>query len=288
VIYFPNAKINLGLKVLGRRDDGYHEVKSLFLPAGWCDVLEVHVVENGVSGKLDFSSEGLSIEGDEKNNLVIKAYEVLSANFRLPEIKATLLKVIPTQAGLGGGSSDGSFMLKAINQLCSLGLSNDELRTYAAQLGSDCPFFIDNTPAMIEGRGEILSAPDFELDLEDFEVLIVHPGVGVSTAEAFKLLDQVRETTDFNSLCDFNKLSSTRLSEYHTIVENDFEIPVSQQNIEILNAIEFVKSAGTNYTQMSGSGSAVFGLFEKGKCDGLKLKSQAEDLGYTAHFGALL
>ena len=143
-------------------------------------------------------------------------------------------------------------------------------------------------PAMIEGRGEILSTLDFELERQDIEILIVHPGVGVKTSEAFQLLNKVRETGYFNSACDYNKLSSTPLSEYHTIVKNDFEIPVSQENIEILKAIEFVKSAGAKYTQMSGSGSAVFGLFEKGKCNGLKLKSQTEDLGYTAHFGALL
>jgi 4-diphosphocytidyl-2-C-methyl-D-erythritol kinase len=286
LIYFPNAKINLGLKVLGRREDGFHEVRSLFLPVGWCDVLEVHVFEKGTPGKMTFSSDGLEIKGKEENNLVVKAHALLSADYKLPEIKACLLKVIPTEAGLGGGSSDASFMLKALNEVCDLELTSTQLKFYAAMLGSDCPFFIDNKPTLIEGRGEILSTPEFSLGLDDVEVLIVHPGVGMNTAKAFGLLDISTETSDAS--CNYKHLISTPLDELKDILINDFEKPVNEHCPEVGKVLEFLKFSGASYTQMTGSGTAVFGLYEKGKCDGLKLKSQAEDLGYTAHFGALL
>jgi 4-diphosphocytidyl-2-C-methyl-D-erythritol kinase len=288
VIYFPNAKINLGLEVLGRREDGYHELRSLFLPVGWSDVLEVHVIEKGTAGKLDFSSEGLDIKGGTSNNLIVIAHELLSADFKLPEIKARLLKVIPTEAGLGGGSSDGAYMIRAINELCCLGLTDGGLKTYAAKLGSDCPFFIDNEPTLIEGRGEILSTPEFELGLEDVDVFIVYPGVGVKTSDAFTLLGRSADYPVHSEKGNYSKLASTALDKLSEIIANDFETPVSAHYQGVKKTIEFVRSLGADYTQMTGSGSAVFGLFEKGLHNGHELKRRAETLGYTAYFGALL
>ena len=193
MIYFPPAKINLGLKILGKREDGFHEIQSLFLPINWCDVLEVIVVENGEWGKLNFTCSGIEIPEDNSSNTVVRAHKLLSKNFNLPEIDAQLLKIIPIGAGLGGGSSDGSFMLKAINELCKLGVSNKELKSLASELGSDCPFFIDNIPSIVSGRGEIIDPLPFsieELNINKLSILLIHPGIHVNTGVAFTLLNQ--------------------------------------------------------------------------------------------------
>ena len=255
MIYFSNAKINLGLKIVGRRDDGYHELKSLFVPIGWSDVLEVHVIEDGKTGIIDLTIEGVEIEGDLASNLVVKAYEMLSEDFKLPKMEATLLKRIPTGAGLGGGSSNGSFMLKAINELCQLGLSYDSLKEYAGRLGSDCTFFIRNITSEVEGRGEILKDAQENLEaLRDKKIIVIHPGVGVSSADAFKLLSESGNIGEYEF--DYSDLST---------LTNDFEGPISEKVPEIKKVIEFLKSLGGAYTQMTGSGSAVFSLFESQK-----------------------
>ena len=275
MIYFPNAKINLGLRISGRRVDGFHEIKSLFLPVGWCDELEVVVNSEGEKGKLNFSMQGLNVEGDFKSNLVVRAHALLKRDFELPEISASLLKNIPSGAGLGGGSSDGSFMLKAINEQCGLKLGKIELGKYAAELGSDCPFFIINDPSRVSGRGEEIEVLEVGDNLKNLDILIVHPGVKVSTEEAFGLIILNESQLDFNYE-DLNTLS------------NDFQKSISQKFPEVKEAIDFIESKGAHYTQMTGSGSAVFGLFEKGKAEDLKLVEQAEKKGWSAYFGALL
>ena len=258
MIYFSNAKINLGLKIVRRRDDGYHELRSLFLPIGWSDVLEVHVIEDGMTGVIDLTIEGVEIKGDLTSNLVVKAYEMLSEDFKLPKMKVTLLKRIPIGAGLGGGSSNGSFMLKAINELCKLGLCDDSLIEYAGRLGSDCPFFIRNITSEVEGRGEILNDAQKKLEtLRGKKIIVIHPGVGVSTADAFKLLSESGNIGE----CEFD------YSDFSTFT-NDFEGPISEKVPEIKEVIEFLKSLGGVYTQMTGSGSAVFSLFECPKIQG--------------------
>ena len=284
MIYFPNAKINLGLQVIGKRDDGFHELKSLFIPVGWCDVLEVHTVEDGVNGKLTLTLEGIKIDGDLDSNLVVKAHEILGAKFELPEIKATLLKNIPTGAGLGGGSSDGAFMLKAINDLCAINISDDQLEELAAELGSDCPFFIKNKPALVTGRGEILNEPDFNLGHEGTSILIVHPGVGVNTKESFSLLN--KHKTESRELA-YNKLSSTPLNRLQSLIFNSFEEPIKSKVSAINEVAEFIDELGADYIQMSGSGSAVFGLFSKNPGEN-KWLEKAEKLGWKAYLGAFL
>tara|TARA_B000000532_G_scaffold134815_1_gene108156 strand:- start:823 stop:1677 length:855 start_codon:yes stop_codon:yes gene_type:complete len=284
VIYFPNAKINLGLQVIGKRDDGFHELKSLFIPVGWCDVLEVHTVEDGVNGKLTLTLEGIKIDGDLDSNLVVKAHEIMAGKFELPEIKATLLKNIPTGAGLGGGSSDGAFMLKAINDLCAINISDDKLEEFAAELGSDCPFFIKNRPALVTGRGEILNEPDFNLGHKETSILIVYPGVGINTKESFSLFN--KNNTESRDLA-YNKLSKTPLNELKLLIFNSFEEPVKSKVSAINEVTEFITELGADYVQMSGSGSAVFGLFSKnpGKT---KWVGEAEKRGWKAYLGAFL
>ena len=258
MIYFSNAKINLGLKIVGCRDDGYHELKSLFIPIGWSDVLEVHVIEDGKTGVIDLTIEGIEVEGDLASNLVVKAYEMLREDFELPKMEVTLLKRIPTGAGLGGGSSNASFMLKAINELCRLGLEYDRLEEYACRLGSDCPFFIRNIASEVEGRGEILKDAQKNLEaLRNKKIIVIHPGVGVSTADAFKLLSESGNIGE----CEFD------YSDFSTFT-NDFEGPISEKVPEIKEVIEFLKSLGGAYTQMTGSGSAVFSLFDSTKLQG--------------------
>ncbi len=252
MIYFSNAKINLGLKIIGRRDDGYHQLKSLFVPIGWSDVIEVHVIEDGKPGVLNLTIKGVEIEGELASNLIVKAYKMLREDFELPKMEVTLLKRIPTGSGLGGGSSNGSFMLKAINELCRLGLGEDRLEEYAGRLGSDCPFFIRNIISEVEGRGDILKNPQKNLDaLKEMKIIVIHPGVGVSTSDAFKILGESRSFWQ----CEFD------YSSFNTLT-NDFEEPVSEKVPEIKEVIEFLKSLNGAYTQMTGSGSAVFSLFK--------------------------
>ena len=275
MIYFPNAKINLGLSISGLRADGFHEINSLFLPVGWCDELEVVVKREGVEGKLNFEMKGREVEGDMNSNLVVRAHALLKRDFRLPEISATLVKKIPSGAGLGGGSSDGSFMLRAINEQCGLKIENGVLEKYATELGSDCPFFIRNLPSRVSGRGEIIEEYKIGVELRNMEVLIVHPVVNVSTAEAFEALELESESPEM----DF--------SDFETI-SNDFQKPISQKFPEISEVINFIETNNAHFTQMTGSGSAVFGLFKKGETEGLKLVEQAEQKGWSAYFGALL
>ena len=289
MIYFPPAKINLGLKILGKREDGFHEIQSIFLPTNWCDVLEVVVVENGELGKLNFTCSGIEISDDNSSNTVVRAHKLLSENFSLPEIDARLLKIIPTGAGLGGGSSDGSFMLKATNELCKLGISNEELKSLASKLGSDCPFFIDNIPCLVSGRGEIIAPLPFsieDLKINKLSILLIHPGVHVNTGLAFTLLNQERN----NKKLQFPKLPLLPLKQWKEVLHNDFQIPVVSKHPEILNAINIIEDSDAEYVQMTGSGSSVFGLYKTGNYDKDVLKTalkKADKLGFTTYFGAL-
>ena len=289
MIYFPPAKINLGLKILGKRDDGFHEIQSLFLPINWCDVLEVIVVENGEWGKLNFTCSGIKIPEDNSTNTVVRAHKLLSKNFNLPEIDAQLLKIIPTGAGLGGGSSDGSFMLKAINKLCKLGISNKELKSLASELGSDCPFFIDNIPSLVTGRGEIIDPLPFSIEnikINELNILLIHPGVHVNTEVAFTLLNKELS----NKKLQFLKLPSLPLNQWKEVLHNDFQIPVVSKHAEISNAINIIEDSNAEYVQMTGSGSSVFGLYQTENHDDDFINTaikNAKKLGFTTYFGAL-
>jgi 4-diphosphocytidyl-2-C-methyl-D-erythritol kinase len=289
VIYFPPAKINLGLKILGKREDGFHGIQSIFLPTYLCDVLEVVVVENGELGKLNFTCSGIDISDNNSSNTVVRAHKLLSENYNLPEIDARLLKIIPTGAGLGGGSSDGSFMLKATNELCELGISNEELKSLASQLGSDCPFFIDNRPCLVSGRGEIIDPLPFsieDLKINKLSILIIHPGVHVNTGLAFTLLNQELN----NKKLPFLKLPLLPLKQWKEVLHNDFQIPITNKHPEISNAINIIEESKAEYVQMTGSGSSVFGLYRTGDHNKDLLKKaikKADKLGFTSYFGAL-
>jgi 4-diphosphocytidyl-2-C-methyl-D-erythritol kinase len=257
MVLFPPAKLNLGLHVLGKRDDGYHALESIFLPLGWTDILEVLKDDSVASGELRTVWTGLDIPGDSDNNLVVKAHRLLAAKHNLPGLSAHLHKVLPMGAGLGGGSADGTYMLRAINDVCGLGLSREELMTLAAELGSDCPFFVDSRPALVTGRGEHVAPLSFELPLDGLWVVVANPGIHISTSEAFGGLTPRDRTTDWAAL------ASEPASAWSDRIHNDFEAGACARHPEVAALIDALRHAGAAYVQMTGSGSTVFGVFEE-------------------------
>ncbi len=251
MITFPNAKINLGLQITEKLPNGYHAINTCFYPIPVCDVLEF--VE---SKKTNFSSSGIDIPGDSKSNLVLKAYQLLKKDFNLPNIDTHLLKHIPIGAGLGGGSADAAFMLKALNDHFQLFLDDSFLETYAEQLGSDCPFFISNQPAYATGTGTELEP--FELDLTGLWMVLVNPGIHVSTAEAYAGVTPKEASTDIREI-----LQSKDFGRWKSELINDFEASIFPNAPEIENIKNRCYELGAVYASMSGSGSSVFGIFEE-------------------------
>ena len=256
-IVFPIAKINLGLNVVERREDGYHNLETVFFPVPLKDALEIHEMNWKFPSipDCDIKVSNIDIEGSEQNNLVVKAYKLLKQDFpRLPRQHVHLYKNIPTQAGLGGGSSDCAAMLKLLNDKYELGLSEKQLFGYAVRLGADCPFFIMGQPAYAEGIGERLTPID--LDLKNYWVLIVKPNIAVSTKEAFSLITPQRP--EHNCL---DIIKNQPVSEWRHELKNDFEQSVFALYPEIGDIKQHIYDMGAEYAAMSGSGSAVFGLF---------------------------
>jgi 4-diphosphocytidyl-2-C-methyl-D-erythritol kinase len=251
MILFPNAKINIGLNILRRRSDGYHEIESLFFPVGLKDALEF--VENG-SNKVNLSFSGIPIDVAPENNIVLKAYRLLAFDFLLPGIDIHLHKVIPYGAGLGGGSSDAAFLLKALNEYFELKLSIEKLKHYALLLGADCSFFIENKPSLATGIGEILQ--NMEINLTGYHLLLVKPPIGVNTKDAYA---NITPAIPQYSLIDaLNK----KPEEWLGLIKNDFEPTVFKAFPEIEAIKRTLLDNGAVYASMSGSGSSVFGLFK--------------------------
>ncbi len=255
MLFFPPAKLNLGLHVLGKQSDGFHNLESVFLPTQWTDVLEVRLTE-GALGSLEFTTSGLDIPGTTEGNLVVRAHAMLAESHALPGLHVHLHKVIPMGAGLGGGSADGTYALMAMNDVCGLGLSGEDLAPWAASLGSDCPFFLHSKPALVSGRGEVIAPLEFGLPLDGWWLVIHHPGIHVCTAEAFGALTPAHRHTDWA------KLSTTEVGRWSDLIRNDFEPGITAVHPEVQHALNQMKASGAHYAQMTGSGSAVFGLFE--------------------------
>lgn len=251
MIAFANAKINLGLYVTERRADGFHNLESIFLPVSLSDVVEV--VRND-GDDIVFSAQGRPIDGDVESNLCVKAYRLLHRDFSLSGIEATMLKHVPIGAGLGGGSSDGAHMLKLLNQLFDLKLSTQQLQHYAAQLGSDCPFFIENTSCFVHGRGEQLDPIAFSL--ADTHVVIIHPGIHVGTADAYRGIQPAPASFDLRCIHELPR------EHWQGAVTNDFEKVVFGIHPEIAAIKSALLEQGAWYCSMSGSGSAVFAFFQ--------------------------
>jgi 4-diphosphocytidyl-2-C-methyl-D-erythritol kinase len=251
---YSNSKINLGLFITGKRADGFHNLESIFYPVQWNDGLEIEVDPTQIK-KVELIEYNGHATLNQAENLCVKAYCLLDANFDLPPVKIHLYKTIPTGAGLGGGSSNASFTLKTLNSQFSLNLSVQQLSEYAMQLGSDCPFFIHNKPAYVTGRGENIQP--IELDLSNYYIAIIHPGIHVTTANAFKNIQPKKIDVDLPL-----KITTHPVNEWQNFLVNDFEKSVFEKHAEIKVLKENMYNHGAHYASMSGSGSAVYGIFD--------------------------
>ncbi len=254
MVVFPRAKINIGLRIIEKRTDGFHSIQTVFYPFGLADALE-YVIEERETGNDRLIETGIPSGCKPKDNIVIKALKRIREIHNVPFLKIHLHKTIPPGAGLGGGSADATCLIRSLNRYFELGLSQASLKEIAASLGSDCPFFIDNVPSYGEGRGEILTPVD---SLPDFyHIVVLKPEYEVSTADAYK---NCTSWYDGRNLIDSYR-TDTRL--WKDTIFNDFEKSLFARYPEIADLKESLYSIGAVYSSMSGSGSAVFGLFEK-------------------------
>jgi 4-diphosphocytidyl-2-C-methyl-D-erythritol kinase len=250
MISFPNAKINIGLNITEKRPDGYHNLETIFYPIELCDALEfVESEEN------KFAYSGFNIDGETDNNLIIKAYRLLKKEFNLPKINIHLHKAIPMGAGLGGGSADAAFMLKMLNEEFKLGLSSEELQQKASLLGADCAFFVENKPTLAKGIGNIFEPT--EVNLEGYHIVLVKPDVHVSTAEAYGGCKPQRWTTPLETAI------KRPIAEWKNCIFNDFEKTVFVAHPELAEIKKMLYDKGAIYAAMSGSGSTIYGIFDK-------------------------
>jgi 4-diphosphocytidyl-2-C-methyl-D-erythritol kinase len=294
LIVFPNCKINLGLHVVRKREDGYHDLETIFYPLPLRDVLEIvnrqsaignprqvgagwQLANTDTSQQLDKPKEqyepvaihmsGLPVQGKSDDNLCIKAYNLLKKDHpQLNAIDLYLHKVIPMGAGLGGGSADGAFTLQLLNDKFQLGLATEKMLDLALQLGSDCPFFIINKPCYATGRGELLQ--HIPLDLSAYSFLVVHPGVHINTGWAFSQLTPAPSTQPLKEIIQ------QPVSNWRSILKNDFEAPVCKQHPQLQAIKEKLYEAGALYASMTGSGSCFFGIFHKDQLPAIQWPAQ--------------
>lgn len=252
MILFPNAKINLGLYVTEKRSDGYHNIESVFYPIPWKDILEI----NETATALKFTSSGLPIPGDSSGNLCVKAYHLLAQHIELPPVHIHLHKIIPMGAGLGGGSADAAFVLKHLSSEYAPEWNDEKVAALAAQLGADCAFFIYNQPMIATGKGEILSP--VSLDLKNWHIVVVHPGIHVSTPLAYSWVKPAPMKFDL-----LKQLTTTTPEQWRDVIDNDFEHGVFTHHPEVDAIKKQLYTMGAAYASMSGSGSAVYGLFQQ-------------------------
>jgi 4-diphosphocytidyl-2-C-methyl-D-erythritol kinase len=255
LIVFPNCKINLGLHILQKRSDGFHDLETVFFPIAIQDAIEI-IQHTNPSTDIEFSSSGLQVQGNLSDNICVKAYHLLKKDFSdLPAIKMHLHKTIPMGAGLGGGSADGAFTLTLLNRKFNLGLNDEQLINYALQLGSDCPFFIKNSPCFATGRGEKLE--NITLDLSPFKFVIVKPQIHINTGWAFS---QINPSAKRESL---KEIINQPIEEWKNNLKNDFEEAVFEHHPAIKECKVALYNNGAIYASMTGSGSTVFGIFKK-------------------------
>lgn len=258
MIVFPIAKINLGLNVVEKRPDGYHNLQTVFYPVPIKDALEVQRMDEGFPSDVDCDLKvtNIAIEGDEQKNLVVKAYKLLKQDFpTLPRIHTHLWKGIPTQAGMGGGSSDCAYMIRLLNDLFSLKMSDEQMIRYAARLGADCAFFIKSEPCYAEGIGELMHP--IGLNLSEWYIGVVRPDIPVPTKEAFS-----RIHPHYPQVCPKDAVMQP-VETWRETLTNDFEESVFALHPEIGAVKEQLYKMGATYAAMSGSGSALFGLFKE-------------------------
>ncbi len=253
MVTFPNAKLNIGLNITEKRADGFHNLETIFYPVPLSDILEF--VENENSKSVNFVNSGIQIDGNPETNLCVKAYHLIKQDFDIPFIDIQLHKTIPFGAGLGGGSADAAFMLKALNEHFKLNLTVEALKNYASKLGSDCAFFIDNKPAFGSGKGDILEP--IPLNLKGLYIAIVQPSVISNTKEAYSGIKPQKPLYSLKTLIE------RPIGEWKDLIKNDFETSIFSKYPQIELIKNKLYDQGAIYASMSGSGSSVFGFFHE-------------------------
>ena len=252
MVFFPNAKINLGLHIVSKREDGYHNIETVFVPVGWCDVLEVNrSAKDGVA----FTQTGIKVFGDSGTNLCVKAYHLMASLHEIGPVQMHLHKIIPIGAGLGGGSSDAAFTLLALNTIFEVGLAEKTLQEYASRLGSDCAFFIRNTPLLATQKGDQFKPID--VNLKGFFAVIVKPKTSIRTVDAYRDVIPLKPEQSLSAVI---KLQANR---WKGRLNNDFENSVFKKHPSVGKIKDKLYAQGAVYASLSGSGSAVYGIFEK-------------------------
>jgi 4-diphosphocytidyl-2-C-methyl-D-erythritol kinase len=255
MIVFPNCKINLGLHVVSKRNDGFHDIETVFYPINWCDCLEV--IENKTSNEpFLYSQSGIPIEGSLEHNLLYKAWKIIASQKKLPNIQVHLHKNIPMGAGLGGGSSDAASFINLLNSKFELGYSESERTELASLLGSDCAFFIQNKPVFAQGKGNEFS--EMSINLKQYYVLVIYPNIHSNTKEAYEGLVPQKPQHELTST-----VTLAKIKEWKNSLVNDFEKSIFNKHPQIKLLKESLYNTGAIYSGMSGSGSAIFGVFEK-------------------------
>ena len=265
MVTFPNAKINLGLDVVSKRPDGYHNLETVFYPIPLEDVLEITTVKDANAPDFTFTMHNAVFDGDNNDNLVVKAYKILAADHKLPKVEMALYKNIPTGAGLGGGSADAAFALKMLNEIAGLALSDDILEEYAAQIGADCAFFIRNTPAYATGIGNILTPTT--CNISGYTLVLVKPEIHISTKQAYSLVRPAAPETPLT------EIAKQPVEQWKGLMKNDFEKSVFAAHPSMERIKEQLYEIGAVYASMSGSGSSFFGIFKEEQ-DIEKIKAQ--------------
>ncbi len=256
MILFPNAKINIGLNIVAKRPDGYHNIESVMLPTGWCDSLEIIPAKTNIT---TFSIYGRSVNCPTEKNLVMRAYRIMQREFDLAPVNIYLYKNIPDGAGLGGGSADAAFTIKGLNDLFNLGLSNEQMASIASTIGADCPFFIYNRPMLATGIGTDLRTIDINLSGK-YILIAKAPNTQVSTTDAYAMVTPRK--ADYQLV---DSLINLPVDRWMGIIKNDFEESVFTRQPLVGELKQRMLDYGAQYAAMSGSGSAIFGIFENDK-----------------------
>lgn len=273
MIDFPCAKINLGLNITEKRADGYHNLETVFFPIPICDALEIKTMDERFPSNVacDLKVTGNNVCCNENDNLIVKAYNIIAADFDIPRVHAHLYKNIPSEAGLGGGSSDAAYMIRLLDQRFRINIGNAEMEKYAARLGADCPFFITAEPSYAEGIGEILSPVNItDNNLEGYSLVVVKPQIAVSTKEAFSNI------TPRKPLMCCREIVAQPIETWKDALCNDFEESVFGIYPQLNDIKNRIYTLGAAYAQMSGSGSSLFGIF-KNDVDEQPIKNEFAD-----------
>lgn len=252
MLCFPNAKINIGLNIVEKRTDGFHNIETIFYPIPLTDGLEIM---NSSEENYQFSSSGIPINIEDKDNIVCKTFELIRSKYNIPSTAIHLHKNIPFGAGLGGGSADAAFMIKMLNKQYKLGILSNEMENLAGQLGSDCPFFINNKPVFAKGKGNIFSKIDSTLT--GYHILLVKANIHIGTPEAYSNVIPSRPNKSLKELIQ------NPIENWKHLIFNDFENSIFPNHPELAKIKSELYEMGAIYASMSGSGSSIFGIFKE-------------------------